>query len=169
MAAPAAANAAATGFIVPKIQAAVMDLSFVKATPKLAAILGHPAGPFTIEFFSAIIVSSAGYKRSGAASYPLFPFLSVTLFTRAVHFWAPTAKWLISIANIADLARPVEKMSLAQQTALTATGIIWSRYATQITPVNYNLFAVNLFMAGTGIWHIGRIAKHRMETPAPLA
>jgi len=81
----------------------------------------------------------------------------------AVHFWAPTTKWLISIANIADLARPVEKMSLPQQAAITATGIIWSRYATQIKPVNYNLLSVNAFMAGTGIWHIARIVRHKME------
>lgn len=32
-----------------------------------------------------------------------------------IHFWAPTAKWLISAANIADLQRPVEKMSVNQQ------------------------------------------------------
>lgn len=31
--------------------------------------------------------------------------------------------------------------------AVTATGVIWSRYSTQITPVNYNLLAVNFFMA----------------------
>ncbi len=30
--------------------------------------------------------------------------------------------------------------------AVTATGLIWSRYSTQINPVNYNLLAVNLFM-----------------------
>ena len=65
--------------------------------------------------------------------------LAVSAFPPAVHFWAPTAKWLISLANIADLYRPVEKMSVPQQVAITATGIIWSYYATQITPVNYNL------------------------------
>jgi hypothetical protein len=30
---------------------------------------------------------------------------------------------------------------------VTATGVIWSRYSTQITPVNYNLLTVNFFMA----------------------
>lgn len=34
--------------------------------------------------------------------------------------------------------------------AIFATGIIWSRYSTQITPVNYNLLSVNMFMAVTG-------------------
>lgn len=33
----------------------------------------------------------------------------------AVHFWAPTFKWGISIANIADMQRPAEKVSTPQQ------------------------------------------------------
>ena len=35
-----------------------------------------------------------------------------------------------------------------------ATGLIWSRYATQITPVNYNLLAVNVFVGSTGLYQI---------------
>lgn len=99
-----------------------------------------------------------------------------------VHFWAPTFKWGISIANIADFAKPPENISYPQQigrkdlplvsavlfsrtsvsswkfelltfsfwvidnlliqlifflcnAAVTATGVIWSRYSTVITPV----------------------------------
>jgi Mitochondrial pyruvate carriers len=33
----------------------------------------------------------------------------------AVHFWAPTFKWGISIANIADFSKPPEKISYPQQ------------------------------------------------------
>lgn len=33
-----------------------------------------------------------------------------------IHFWAPTFKWGISIANLADLNRPAEKVSVEQQT-----------------------------------------------------
>lgn len=40
--------------------------------------------------------------------------------------------------------------------AITATGVIWSRYSTQITPVNYNLLAVNAFMAVTGGYQLFR-------------
>lgn len=40
--------------------------------------------------------------------------------------------------------------------AITATGLIWSRYSTQITPVNYNLLAVNAFMAVTGLYQLSR-------------
>ena len=37
-----------------------------------------------------------------------------------VHFWAPTAKWFITAANIADINRPVEKLSVPQQTGAFA-------------------------------------------------
>lgn len=40
--------------------------------------------------------------------------------------------------------------------ALSVTGLIWSRYATQITPVNYNLLSVNVFVAITGLYQLSR-------------
>ncbi|GMH39577.1 hypothetical protein BSKO_07475 [Bryopsis sp. KO-2023] len=73
-----------------------------------------------------------------------------------VFFWAPTFKWGISMANIADLQRPAEKVSYPQQCAIAATGVIWSRYSLVINPVNYNLLAVNAFMAVTGLYQLYR-------------
>ena len=75
---------------------------------------------------------------------------------RTIHFWAPTFKWGISLANVADFQRPAELVSYPQQVAVTATGLIWSRFSTQIVPVNYNLLAVNAFMAVTGIYQLQR-------------
>lgn len=90
-------------------------------------------------------------------------YLSFSLFTDSftrcvllVHFWAPTFKWGISIANIADFAKPPEKISYPQQIAVTATGLIWSRYSLVITPKNWNLFSVNVAMAGTGLYQLSR-------------
>ncbi|XP_020275637.1 mitochondrial pyruvate carrier 4-like [Asparagus officinalis] len=57
---------------------------------------------------------------------------------KTIHFWAPTFKWGISIANIADFAKPPEKISYPQQVAVTCTGVIWSRYSMVITPVSRN-------------------------------
>ena len=37
------------------------------------------------------------------------------LMNFAVHFWAPTFKWGISIANVADFSKPPEKLSYPQQ------------------------------------------------------
>ena len=47
---------------------------------------------------------------------------------KTIFFWAPTFKWCISLANIADFKRPAEDVSLPQQLAVTATGLIWMRY-----------------------------------------
>lgn len=82
--------------------------------------------------------------------------LRPTLLLQTIHFWAPTFKWGITIANIADFQRPAELISYPQQIAVSATGLIWSRFSTQITPVNYNLLTVNVFMAATGLYQLSR-------------
>ena len=89
------------------------------------------------------------------ANSPVGPF--------TVHFWAPTWKWMLSVSNILDYDRPVEKMSTLQQTALCATGFIWSRYAMVITPKNWNLFTVNVTLAVTGTYHLVRKAKYELN------
>ncbi|GAB4820991.1 hypothetical protein N2152v2_008037 [Parachlorella kessleri] len=92
--------------------------------------------------------TTLGQKLVGFWNHPAGP--------KTIHFWAPTFKWGITLANIADFKRPAEHVSYAQQSAVTATGLIWSRFSTQITPVNYNLLTVNAFMAMTGIYQLSR-------------
>ncbi|CAK9234439.1 unnamed protein product [Sphagnum jensenii] len=89
---------------------------------------------------------------------------------KTIHFWAPTFKWGISIANVADFSKPPEKLSYPQQLAVTATGVVWSRYSQVITPKNWNLFSVNVAMAATGIYQLSRkIRQDYMSVPeAPL-
>ncbi|KFK28802.1 hypothetical protein AALP_AA7G050100 [Arabis alpina] len=88
---------------------------------------------------------------------------------KTIHFWAPTFKWGISIANIADFAKPPEKISYPQQIAVTCTGVIWSRYSMVITPKNWNLFSVNVAMAGTGMYQLVRKIKNDFATEAEPA
>ena len=86
-----------------------------------------------------------------------------------IFFWAPTAKWLLSVSNIVDYNRPVEKISTSQQVSLAATGLIWSRYSMVITPVNYNLLVVNFVLALTSLYHIGRkIDAMQQESNKPV-
>ncbi|TVU31843.1 hypothetical protein EJB05_23545, partial [Eragrostis curvula] len=54
----------------------------------------------------------------------------------AVHFWAPTFKWCLNIANVAEFTKPPEEISYPQQLALGCSGLIWARYSRVITPVN---------------------------------
>jgi hypothetical protein len=170
---------------------------------KFQQFLNHPAGPKTSG--CPACARPASCHGPAQASAPLTPAPPPR---PAVHFWAPAFKWGITFANIADLQRPAEKVSVPQQTgegpgcsswqgashtqlaqrrraellllstrrppllhadcpplharapaAITATGIIWSRYSTQITPVNYNLLAVNVFMAITGSYQLYRKFK----------
>ncbi|PAA68931.1 hypothetical protein BOX15_Mlig029984g3, partial [Macrostomum lignano] len=85
---------------------------------------------------------------------------------KTIFFWAPTFKWALVIAGIADLRRPAERLSLTQSTALAATGLIWSRYSMVIVPKNWNLFSVNIFVAATGLYQLARIVNYRRELEA---
>ncbi|XP_014354604.2 mitochondrial pyruvate carrier 2 isoform X1 [Papilio machaon] len=80
---------------------------------------------------------------------------------KTIFFWAPAFKWGLVIAGLGDLTRPVETLSIPQSASLAATGIIWSRYSLVITPKNYSLFAVNVFVAITSLYQIGRAYKHQ--------
>lgn len=66
-------------------------------------------------------------------------------------------KWCLVAASLKDLSRPPEKLSLSQNVALSATGMIWVRYSLVITPVNYSLAAVNFFVGTTGLMQLYRI------------
>ncbi|CCC10308.1 hypothetical protein SMACR_02884 [Sordaria macrospora] len=76
---------------------------------------------------------------------------------KTVHFWAPVMKWGLVLAGISDFARPAEKLSLTQNGALTATGLIWTRWCLIIKPKNYLLAAVNFFLGMVGIVQVSRI------------
>jgi len=65
---------------------------------------------------SVVVGSNLGVVSSIAAA-DAGPF--------TVHFWAPMSKWLISGASFADLNRPTDKISIAQYTALTFTGLFF--------------------------------------------
>jgi hypothetical protein len=76
-----------------------------------------------------------------------------------IHFWAPAFKWTLSINNLLDYDRPVEKISLSQMSALTLTGVLFARWSFVITPVNYSLFIVNFALAGSSGYHLARKLK----------
>jgi len=85
------------------------------------------------------------------ATHPAGPFY--------IHFWAPNFKWALSINNLLDYDRPVEKISTSMNSALTLTGCLFMRWSFVITPVNYSLFFVNLALATSSGYHLGRKLK----------
>ncbi|XP_057306298.1 uncharacterized protein LOC130644634 isoform X2 [Hydractinia symbiolongicarpus] len=93
----------------------------------------------------------------------LIPMWNHPAGLKTIHFWAPAFKWGLVIAGISDTYRPPEKLSFSQSSALGATGMLWSRYSTVITPKNWNLFSVNVFLAGVGIMQCSRILMWRKD------
>ncbi|XP_045487022.1 mitochondrial pyruvate carrier 2 [Pieris rapae] len=85
---------------------------------------------------------------------------------KTIFFWAPAFKWGLVLAGLGDLQRPVETLSIPQSASLAATGIIWSRYSLVIIPKHYSLFAVNVFVAMTSLYQIGRAFKHQQSLEA---
>lgn len=95
-----------------------------------------------------ILMASFGARMRDFWNHPAGP--------KTIFFWAPTFKWGISISNLGDLQRDPDQVSLPMQLAVTATGLVWSKYSLDITPKNYNLLAANAFMACTGMIQLGR-------------
>ncbi|KAJ2852363.1 Mitochondrial pyruvate carrier subunit [Coemansia erecta] len=85
-------------------------------------------------------------------------FLNSPVGPKTIHFWAPAMKWGLVIAGLGDLARPVDQISVRQQLSLAATGLIWTRWSTIITPKNYSLATVNFFVGCTAAYQLARVA-----------
>jgi len=128
----------------PEIQGMAMKAGAATVATAAAVAFSAPLQRFLL----ASQLPSVVHK---AVNHPAGPF--------HIHFWAPTFKWMLSVANLADLNRPTDRISLSQQTALTATGMIWSRYSMVINPVNYNLLIVNLALASSSGYHLFRKLK----------
>ncbi|KAH0589291.1 Mitochondrial pyruvate carrier 2 [Termitomyces sp. 'cryptogamus'] len=106
---------------------------------------------------------SGAATSAGASKFQAF--MNHPAGPKTVFFWAPLMKWCLVAAGLKDLSRPAEKLSVSQNLALAATGMIWVRYSLVITPVNYSLAAVNFFVGMSGITQLGRIAHYRMNHP----
>ncbi|KAF2430322.1 UPF0041-domain-containing protein [Tothia fuscella] len=79
---------------------------------------------------------------------------------KTVHFWAPIMKWGVVLTGVSDFARPAESLSLTQNLALTATGIIWTRWCFIIKPRNIFLATVNFFLGVVGFAQTCRIVAY---------
>jgi len=133
----------------PNAMAGIKDLG-MKAGLLGAGVLGTVAVSSPLQ---RAIVNNAALPSTvkNFAAHPAGPF--------QIHFWAPTFKWALSLANLADIDRPTDKISLSQTCALTATGVIWSRYSMVINPVNYNLMVVNIALGASSGYHLFRKLK----------
>ncbi|RMY05922.1 hypothetical protein D0867_09871 [Hortaea werneckii] len=74
----------------------------------------------------------------------------------------PTSKqWGLVLAGAADFARPAEQLSLSQNTALMATGLIWTRWCFVIKPRNLFLASVNFLLFCVGATQSTRVLRYQ--------
>lgn len=122
------------------------------ATKAGAAGLCLAAALFSSNKIQAVLAAPSMPKLiSNVAGHPAGPF--------TIFFWAPTSKWALSGANMLNLDKPTDTISMAQTCALTATGVIWMRYSFVINPVNYNLAIVNAALGLSSGYHLVRKIK----------
>ena len=112
--------------VVPALKARILAIDFISKNPRLTALLDHPAGPFTSKCvcvcLAILVLSIKSIENHQTHDYLMYVyspawhvFFKMDNDTHTVHFWAPTMKWGISIANIADYNRPPELISYPQQ------------------------------------------------------
>ncbi|TQN69853.1 putative mitochondrial pyruvate carrier 2, partial [Colletotrichum shisoi] len=115
----------------------------------------------TSQFRSQFRESSKRWQSSTASEAQVSWFKRMwdsPIGLKTVHFCdTQNLQWALVLAGVADFARPAEKLSLTQNGALTATGIIWTRWCLIIKPKNYLLAAVNFFLGAVGVIQCSRI------------
>ncbi|CAK4034265.1 UPF0041-domain-containing [Lecanosticta acicola] len=80
---------------------------------------------------------------------------------KTVHFWAPIMKWGLVLAGAADFARPADQLSISQNGALMATGLIWTRWCFVIKPRNLFLASVNFLLFCVGATQVSRVLMYQ--------
>ena len=70
-------------------------------------------------------------------------------------------QWGLVLAGAADFARPAKDLSLSQNSALMATGLIWTRWCFVIRPKNLFLASVNFLLFCVGATQTTRVLLYQ--------
>jgi hypothetical protein len=68
-------------------------------------------------------------------------FLNSPVGPKTIHFWAPVANWGFVLGGILDLGKPEEQISKNMVMTLLTYSTVFMRFAWQVQPRNYILFA----------------------------
>lgn len=72
-------------------------------------------------------------------------------------------QWGLVLAGAADFARPADQLSLSQNAALMATGLIWTRWCFVIKPRNLFLASVNFLLFCVGATQTTRVLMYQQS------
>lgn len=85
-------------------------------------------------------------------------YLSPSLLS---HLTCLPLQWGLVLAGAADFARPAKDISLSQNVALMATGLIWTRWCFVIRPQNMFLASVNFLLFCVGTTQVTRVLRYQ--------
>lgn len=74
-----------------------------------------------------------------------------------------SSQWGLVLAGAADFARPADQLSISQNTALMATGLIWTRWCFVIKPRNLFLASVNFLLFCVGATQTTRVLMYQQS------
>lgn len=72
-------------------------------------------------------------------------------------------QWGLVLAGAADFARPADQLSVSQNAALMATGLIWTRWCFVIKPRNLFLASVNFLLFCVGATQCSRVFMYQQS------
>ncbi|XP_063381990.1 mitochondrial pyruvate carrier 2-like isoform X1 [Cydia fagiglandana] len=82
---------------------------------------------------------------------------------KTVFFWAPFFKWSLVLTSLDEFRRPIETVSPSTAAALSATGLIWTRYCFVIKPVAHSLAVCNFSLGIANGVQCLRAMRHQYE------
>ena len=75
------------------------------------------------------------------SSFDFRAILASPVGPRTIHFWAPIANWGFVLATIADMQKPMERVSSQMTLTLMCYSAMFMRFAWRVAPRNYILFS----------------------------
>jgi mitochondrial pyruvate carrier 2 len=86
---------------------------------------------------------------------------------KSTHFWGPVANWGIVLAGVYDMnQKGPDVISIPMTTTLCGYSAIFMRFAWQVQPRNYLLFACHLFNESVQLTQLARRVKYDQEIAA---
>ncbi|KAK4635402.1 putative mitochondrial pyruvate carrier 2 [Fulvia fulva] len=121
----------------------------------------QPVSRQNINRFAQRRVQSTAADATASNESGFSKFWNSKVGPKTVHFWAPIMKWGLVLAGAADFARPAKDLSLSQNAALMATGLIWTRWCFVIKPRNLFLASVNFLLFCVGATQVSRVLSYQ--------
>ena len=90
-------------------------------------------------------------------------FMMSPVGPRTIHFWGPVANWGFVVAGLMDANKPAECISARMTGTLMFYSCLFMRFAWQVAPRNYILFACHACNASAQGYLLARRLRYDYE------